>query len=357
MKTILNRGRRGALAALACVTILAAPAARAEADVLQRPAMHSVKAAGSVLLAIAQAGKRVVAAGERGIIVYSDDAGASWRQAEVPVSVSLTSLRFVNERDGWAAGHGGVVLRSRDGGKTWLKQLDGKLAAQLLLAAVKGGQGGGADPARALADAERLVVEGPSKPFLDLHFFDDKNGLLVGAFGLIFATADGGASWQPVPERIENPNGKHLYAIQVAGDECYIVGEQGAVFYSSDRCRHFAAVATPYAGTYFGALATGARSSLLYGMRGNAYWSDDAGASWHKSAIATSASLSAGVRLRDGALILADETGHVYRSVDAGKSFQPVPVSQSSPLTGVVPGDGGSLLFSGVRGVTRIALN
>lgn len=357
MKLTLRKGRLGALAAIASVALALAPAARAEADVLQRPAMPSAKAAASVLLAIAQAGKRTVAAGERGIIVYADDASGSWRQAEVPVSVSLTGLRFVNERDGWAVGHGGVVLRTRDGGKTWARQLDGNQAARLLLDAVKAGHGAAADPARALLDAERLVAEGPSKPFLDLHFFDEKSGLVVGAFGLVFATADGGETWQPVLDRIHNPSGKHLYAIQVVGNECFIVGEQGAVFYSSDRGKSFATLATPYAGTWFGVVATGPRTSVLFGMRGNAYWSDNAGTSWHKSDIATSASISAGVRLQDGSLLLADETGHVFRSKDAGKSFQHIPGSQASPLTGVVQTEAGNLLFSGVRGVTRIVLN
>lgn len=356
MKFTFNRCRLGAITAFACASVALAPAARAEADVLERPAMQSAKAATSVLLAIAHAGKRVVAGGERGIIVYSDDAGASWRQATVPVSVSLVGLRFVNERDGWAVGHGGVVLRTRDGGKAWTRQLDGKQAASLWLDAVKAGRGAG-DPARALADAERLVTEGPTKPFLDVNFFDDKNGLLVGAFGLVFATADGGATWQPALERLNNPQGKHLYGIQIVGDTCVIVGEQGAVFYSSDRGRSFAAVATPYEGSYFGAVAAGPGAALVFGMRGNAYWSDNAGASWHKSEIATSASLAAGIRMQDGSVVLADANGQVYRSKDAGKSFQHVPVAKSSPFTGIVQTGAHNLLLSGVRGVTGIALN
>lgn len=353
----LTRRRLGAAAALACAAAAFAPGARAEADVLERPSMQSAKAATSVLLAIAQAGKRVVAGGERGIIVYSDDAGASWRQATVPVSVSLTGLHFVNERDGWAVGHGGVLLRTRDSGASWTKQLDGKQAAALWLAAVKAGQGGAGDPARALADAERLLAEGPTKPFLDINFFDDKNGLLVGAFGLVFATADGGATWQPAPERLNNPQGKHLYGIQIVGDACFIVGEQGALFHSSDRGKRFAAVASPYEGSYFGALAAGQGTALVFGMRGNAWWSDNGGASWHKSEIASAASLAAGLRLHDGTLVLTDANGQVFRSKDAGKTFQQVPVAKSSPITGVVQTGKQQLLFSGVRGVTGIALN
>lgn len=332
--------------------------ARAEPDVLARPALQSAKAAASVMLAIAAAGKRVVAAGERGIIVYSDDNGAKWRQAAVPVSVSLVGLRFADEREGWAVGHGGVVLHTVDGGQTWSRQLDGAAAAQQVLEAAKSGRPeGGADPARALADAERLVAEGPSKPFMDAQFFDNSHGIIVGAFGLVFATVDGGKSWRPALDRLDNPKGKHLYAVQALAEECYIAGELGAVYYSKDRCKAFTALKTPYEGTFFGAVATGPGGVLVFGMRGNAFWSGDAGASWQKSEIATAASLMAGLRLKDGSLLLCDETGRLYRSTDGGKRFQAVATAQPTPYTGLLQAADGSILLSGVRGVTRVVLN
>jgi photosystem II stability/assembly factor-like uncharacterized protein len=38
------------------------------------------------------------------------------------VTGSLLSIEFVNDRNGWAVGRGGVVLRSDDGGRTWVRQ-------------------------------------------------------------------------------------------------------------------------------------------------------------------------------------------------------------------------------------------
>ena len=89
------------------------------------------------MLAITRAGARLVAVGERGSILLSDDSGVSWRQAKVPVSVTLTAVQFPNAKAGWAVGHLGVVLHSADGGETWAKQLDGREAASLVLEAAK----------------------------------------------------------------------------------------------------------------------------------------------------------------------------------------------------------------------------
>jgi photosystem II stability/assembly factor-like uncharacterized protein len=353
--TLTSFKPRPAAAALAVAALAAlfSPAARAEPDVLERPAMASAKAAGSVLLALAQAGTRLVAAGERGIIIWSDDDGASWRQASVPVSVSLTALRFTSAQDGWALGHSGVLLRTHDGGQTWTRRMDGKQAAALVLNAARASGAQGA----ALADAERMVADGPSKPLLDLHFFDARHGLLVGAFGLLFATEDGGQSWLPAQQRIANPLGKHLYAIAGDGATCLIAGEQGAVYRSTDMGKTFTALATGYEGSYFGALALSPRDALVFGMRGNVRRSGDGGATWQKSEITAAASITAGLRLHDASLLLADETGQLYRSTDEGRRFVHLAPPQPSPFTAVLQQRDGQLLFSGMRGLTSVALN
>src|SRR5512134_1715805 len=97
-----------AMSLLACSAAFAAPQAPV-GPALERPALASRHAQRSVLLGAAQAGARLVAVGERGIVLLSDDEGAHWEQVPVPVSVSLTAVRFADERLGWAVGHGGVV--------------------------------------------------------------------------------------------------------------------------------------------------------------------------------------------------------------------------------------------------------
>ena len=56
--------------------------------------------------------KPLVAVGQRGHVVYSTDSGASWKQASVPVSSDLTAVFFVDDKQGWAVGHDGVILHT-----------------------------------------------------------------------------------------------------------------------------------------------------------------------------------------------------------------------------------------------------
>ena len=246
---------RAALAALFASSCALAPVAWADGAkvaatvtaALTQPALVTPKALNAAMLSIAAAGQRLVAAGERGTILYSDDAGVTWRQASVPVGVSLTALQFVDARQGWAVGHPGVVLHSADGGATWSKQLDGIQAAALALRAAA--DAAGPDQARALADAQHLVDDGPDKPFLDLYFDSARTGYVLGAYNLLFKTGDGGATWQPWQQHVANPKGLHLYGMRGAGGALYLVGEQGLLLRSTDQGASFNALATPYKGS------------------------------------------------------------------------------------------------------------
>lgn len=318
---------------------------------------ESARASSRVLLAVSRAGKRLVSVGERGIILLSDDDGKTWRQAKVPVSVSLTNLRFITDTKGWAVGHGGVVLHSTDGGETWVKQLDGSRAAALALDAVRAKVRRGGEPVRKqLAEAERLVADGPDKPFLDVHFSDENHGFVVGAYGLAFATEDGGEHWQPWLDRIPNPQGKHLYSVRASGSGLFIAGERGALFRSSDGGKTFAEINTPYAGTFFGILAGTKGELVVFGLRGNAYWSGDSGESWEKVVSGSPATLTDGVRLSDGTLVLVDQAGHVLQSRDQGRSFERLQLANASPASGVAQAADGTLIRTGVRGVARVTV-
>lgn len=318
---------------------------------LRQPALVTPKALNAAMLAVASAGQRLVAAGERGTILYSDDAGATWRQASVPVSVSLTALRFVGPKLGWAAGHQGVVLHSADGGASWTKQLDGIQAAALALRAAS--DISGPEQARAVGDAQHLVDDGPDKPFLDLYFSDARNGYVLGAYNLLFKTVDGGTTWQPWQSHVANPKGLHLYGMAGAGGQLYLAGEQGLLLRSVDQGASFTALATPYKGSYFGLLAARGGTLLAYGLRGNAYRSGDQGASWSKIDTGVQASLAGGAELADGTLVLVSQGGDVLLSRDQGISFA-AQTGAALPLAAVAQASDGALVVAGLRGLRKL---
>ncbi|SER72929.1 Uncharacterized protein SAMN03159444_04878 [Pseudomonas sp. NFACC02] len=328
--------------------------------VLERPSQVSPHAQNAVLVAITATPKRLVAVGERGIVVLSDDNGATWRQANVPVSVTLTAVQFVSDKEGWIVGHGGVLLHSQDGGETWSRQLDGVSLAQLLVRASEARQQskeGDPDELEREAKAAQLMVkDGPDKPFLDVYFSNERTGYIIGAYNLILRTDDGGKTWRPWQSHVDNAMGLHLYAIRGSGPNLYLVGEQGSVFHSDDDGGHFVPVETPYQGSYFNLLVESSDKLIISGLRGSAYRTDDRGAQWTKIDIPSGASITGSVRLKDGSLVLVNQSGQLLISQDKGNSFQLSPLKQLPPLAGVTQSADGSLVVVGMRGVTRISL-
>ena len=297
-------------------------------DVLDQPARVSALAASSALSGVARAGARLVAVGQRGHIVYSDDGGQHWQQAAVPVSCDLTAVNFSSPSQGWAVGNDGVILHSSDGGVTWRKQLDGRQIGPLL-------------------------EQGADKPLLDVWFANDQLGYAVGVFNLILRTTDGGKHWMPFQDRTDNPQGFHLNAIAATGDALYIAGEQGLLRKWDAAQQRFVAVPTPYQGSFFGVLGKPGEV-IAYGLRGNLLRSTDGGRNWIAQDSGLHTSITAGFVDTDGHYRLFTQGGQMLVSQGNGAQLQWRHEPEPLPVTGAAQTADGVMLVVGTRGVSTL---
>jgi len=225
-----------------------------------------------MLAGIGRAGDRLVAVGVKGHILTSEDEGASWHQTtDVPVTVTLTDVCFNDEQHGWAVGHRGAILRTQDGGVSWSLQYDGFRAAKDLYQAL---ETAGSENA---FYGEMMVEDGADKPFLGIDCLGDQSAVAVGAYGFGFSTKDGGDTWLPSPELFDGTQQMHVYGLSRLGDRLVFGGERGLLFSMTRSLDDYEPVTAPYDGTFFGVLGLGNGQLVAYGLRGNAYWSADAG--------------------------------------------------------------------------------
>lgn len=351
-----------------------ADTAPAGMDLLKVPALQSSRSAHGLLLGVHAGGGRLVAAGERGIVVFSDDGGASWTQGRVPVSVTLTAVFMASDKLGWVAGHDGVVLRTRDGGQRWDKVLDGDQANALLIAdlkarieAAEGELDSGAEPAAErlemlqmrLEDVEAGASFGPSRPLLGLWFDDERRGYAVGAFGQIFRTNDGGDSWSSLSGLLDNPDSLHFNAIaRVPELGLVIAGERGALWLSKDDGASWSRLDTGYDGHLYGVLRASSGALFAYGFAGNLFRSDDGGQGWKPLPRATEKTIVGGMALADGRLVLVARNGRVIVSRDGGASFQTLGKGLGRAVASVLPAPfgGDRLVAAGSGGVAVVSL-
>jgi photosystem II stability/assembly factor-like uncharacterized protein len=324
---------------------------------LDEPAIAAKAPDRVALIAIARAGDRLVSVGEHGVIIYSDDNGLTWRQASVPVTVTLTCVAFANAHEGWAAGHYGVILHTTDAGATWVMQLDGIQANQLTLAAANQSvaQTNDSDFSQhAVRRANFFVAAGPDKPFLSILVKDAQNIMIFGAYRMVMRTEDGGKTWQDWSLHIADPLSHNLYDITPAGTDLFIAGEIGLVYRSTDGGQNFTQTTPPSNATMLGAVAAGAKSLVVFGIAGQAYRSDDSGQSWVTLPFNTGANLTAGHVLGNGALLITGEDGMLYFSKNHGQSFQPLPEVEPMALYDFAQAANGDVVTVGNLGVAHL---
>ena len=299
--------RRTAFVALAAALAVTGWAAEAQpAALAAEPARLAAK---GLLIGVAAAGERLVAVGDRGIIVLSDDHGTTWTQARaVPTQALLTGVCFLDAQHGVAVGHDEIILTSADAGRSWQR-------------------------AHYAPEAQR--------PLLDVWCGGGGHVIAVGAYSAYLTSVDSGASWSerkfvPAPAagtaaeaaaaEEAARGGYHLNRI-VAGDggRLYIAAESGHLYRSDDGGASWLTLASPYAGSFFGVLPlgtpAGGRSLLVFGLRGNLYRSDDAGASWHKVDTGTVALLDGAAQFADGTIAIVGLSGTVLVSRDRAHTF------------------------------------
>lgn len=355
----LSVGPSGTTPALADAPVSAAltPTTGRWRDVLDAPARSSPLAEKGLINGLALAGQAVVAVGQRGHVLRSDDAGQHWQQAQVPLSSDLVAVHFVDADQGWAVGHDGVILHSPDGGRNWLRQLDGRMLARVLAQA-------DVDEAQK-AEWARMGAQGPELPWLDVWFADRRTGFVVGAFGLMLMTRDGGRTWSPLMHLLDNPKGLHLHALRGIGSALYVVGEQGLLLKldqlsQAGRAR-FHKLDLPYQGSLFGVMGQAALQGpddivLVHGLRGTALRSADGGRTWHALETGVQSGLTAATRAPNGHWFLASQTGQLLRSTDQGLHFTRVAIDRPFPAAALISLAPHQLLLAGPRGVQPLPL-
>jgi photosystem II stability/assembly factor-like uncharacterized protein len=330
----------------------------AEAEVMPR-------ATSSLMLDIVDAGDRAVAVGERGHILVSETRRDGWRQIEhVPTRSNLTAVTAIDRRV-VAVGHDGIVLRSDDGGLTWVRK-----RVQLF-------DRDNPDPRN-------------GAPLLDVLFTDADNGFAVGAYATLLRTRDGGETWDyvdilnrggeaaPTEDELAADAGAqapalddeswnfdaadldldeetdpHLNGIaRTANGNLFVVAERGAAFRSTDGGDSWQRIQLPYEGSMFGVIGGAGDQVLCFGLRGNVYESNDLGTTWTKIDTGTELSLMGGATGAGGATVVVGGNGIVLSRSSDGDAFMATTHPDGAVLSSVLVLGPGEYTVVGETGVS-----
>ncbi|MDQ3027535.1 MAG: YCF48-related protein [Pseudomonadota bacterium] len=308
-------------AALCCGVITAAWAAPDPANLPESGPLGATTLQRLLLVDAERFGSRIVAVGDRGYIVYSDDQGKGWKRAKAPPAPLLTALDFLDDNAGLAVGHDSVILATQDRGETWTQVF--------------------------AAPAEQ-------RPLLDVIFLTRETAIAVGAYGAYYESADGGKTWNPKKIVADD---KHLNAIlDLGASELVILGEGGTILASPDAGKTWTTVTSPYKGSFFGGLVANDGAVVAFGMRGRIYRSADKAKTWQLVENPSVATLMGGDKLPDGALVVAGSAGTALVSRDNGLTFVPLATGSTRAFSKAILGGPNMVLLLGESGAREVAL-
>lgn len=265
---------------------------------------------------------RVIAVGDRGYVVWSDDMGRKWNQSRTPAEVLLTAVDFPTESVGYTVGHDAEVFKSVDGGQNWK---------------------------RVYQDIEAEI------PLLDVFFTDKNNGFALGAYGYLIQTTDGGKTWHDRRDSIHNEEEFHFNAMASLKDGTLVMaGEAGTLYRSTNGGDDWETLESPYEGSFFGIQPLEQfNAAVAYGLRGNAFITTDSGKTWEELDTGTDQSLFSAVVLRGNQPLLVGGSGTL--ALNDGDDSLVANQPDRAALTGIVQARDESYIVTGVNGVTRVS--
>jgi photosystem II stability/assembly factor-like uncharacterized protein len=308
-------------------------------DQLDLPVLTMASAQQSLLLDTAFAGERIVVVGERGHILYSDDHGENWQQAQVDSRAQLNAVFFIDDNTGWAVGEDALIVQTTDGGVSWHKQFDDR-------------------------DAE---VRGP---LLDIYFKNAEQGFAIGVFNKLYFTDNGGENWQNWQQHADNLDEWHFFAMAVTtghnaenssgNSSIYLTSEAGLLFRSIDGGESFSPLKTDHDGSFHGVLvkrdSSGKIILLAFGVGGKLFSSTDSGNSWLEISTGIESGLAGGSWLSDGSALIVGADGVMLKVSSDLKRVAKYQRDNGLPLNNVMQSGPDSLVLVGLGGIQKVLL-
>lgn len=289
------------------------------------------KVKADTLMSISSPTKNVIwSVGLRGAAYMSEDAGKTWTPQNIVSDANLYDVAFADQQNGWATSRviirrggleegggveaSGAILKTTDGGKTWIKKIEEIDPISISIVDSKtvfvcGGNGSVFKTIDGGENWEKLNTQ-VAWELSDIHFFDAQNGYAVGWGGLIIKTTDGGKTWvRQNAYTSYDLNGVHF----VSPTKGWIVGNYGIILttddggetWNSQRCYSYANLNDVY--------FVDANRGWAVGNSGSLFETTDGGKTWKQAPINVPANLNEIKRGADGSILIAGDWGLVLK--------------------------------------------
>lgn len=299
--------------------------------------------------------------------------------ARSEIRQNLFSTCFTSEQEGWVVGELGRVFHTSDGGRTFTRSNTGTRSAILAVAClpdgsvvVTGQKGLAMKTSDHGATWEKLDT-GVKRELLSVHFATAQVGVAVGDFGTLVRTEDGGKTWSSVglptdftlPEdiaEIVDPGDVLLYDVEfVTPERGWVVGEFGVIFTTNDGGKTWTSQKSSVETTLFGVHFADAQRGWATGIEQVLLHTTDGGETWRKMEVGGRKGFVLGlydVAVQGKVGWAIGDSGLLLHSVDGGETWTQVEmpirlagnwfrgIALTPGASGIIVGSDGEILLT-----------
>ena len=251
----------------------------------------------------------LIAGGDNGVLIESADGGINWTLASVNLIEDVeglynfgTYVLAVSEKGIAVKSNGSWTLKTVNPGINargghFSDSLNGYLVGEYG-PVMRTTNGGSTWTSQSIASANRLE---------DILFLGSSKGIVVGRGGTMFQSANAGGTWSRRSgftndlKNIESNTSGHVY----------LVGENTSFFESKDSCQSWNAISTGIAGDYSSIYAIG-NNFLIAGEAGVVIQSTDGGVSWTNELILSPIDFNACSIFPGSSAVVVGDAGTIY---------------------------------------------
>ncbi len=265
------------------------------------------------------------AAGVGGVIVNTTDGGANWTQQSSGMANDINDIFFINSTNGYAVADNGAIVATTNGGTNWYRQTPQTISNINSVHFANSMYGvlvadNGAINRTSNGGLTWSAISNQNSNNLNSVFMaDQNNGYAVGAGGLILKTTDAGQTWASQTSGTTNILQSVFFSDATNG---YAVGNAGTILKTTNGGANWITVNGGTTEDFLSVfITTNTNRGYIAGTSGTILVTSNSGSTWTAQTSGTTENLLSANFTSQNIGYAAGSSGTMLKTTDGGGSF------------------------------------